>query len=79
MKAVILADGLGTRRSEETVVRPMPMVEIGGPPILWHILKIYSCCGMTGAQIADERVAPLGRRSKVDSRQNTISTISPRL
>lgn len=42
MKAVILAGGLGTRLSEETVVRPKPMVEIGGKPILWHIMKIYS-------------------------------------
>jgi glucose-1-phosphate cytidylyltransferase len=57
MKAVILAGGLGTRLSEETVVRPKPMVEIGGRPILWHILKIYSqhgindfiiCCGYKG-------------------------------
>jgi glucose-1-phosphate cytidylyltransferase len=42
MKAVILAGGLGTRISEETQVRPKPMIEIGGKPILWHILKIYS-------------------------------------
>ncbi len=42
MKAVILAGGLGTRLSEETQVRPKPMVEIGGKPILWHILKIYA-------------------------------------
>ena len=42
MKAVILAGGLGTRLSEETVIRPKPMVEIGGKPILWHIMKIYS-------------------------------------
>lgn len=42
MKAVILAGGLGTRISEETAVRPKPMVEIGGKPILWHIMKIYS-------------------------------------
>lgn len=57
MKAVILAGGLGTRISEETTVRPKPMVEIGGKPILWHILKIYSahgindfviCCGYKG-------------------------------
>lgn len=54
MKAVILAGGLGSRLSEETDVRPKPMVEIGGMPILWHIMKIYShygvvdfiiCCG----------------------------------
>ena len=57
MKAVILAGGLGTRLSEETTVRPKPMVEIGGRPILWHIMKIYSaygindfiiCCGYKG-------------------------------
>jgi len=57
MKAVILAGGLGTRLSEETSTRPKPMVEIGGKPILWHILKMYShhgvndfviCCGYKG-------------------------------
>ena len=42
MKAVILAGGLGTRLSEETTIKPKPMVEIGGMPILWHILKSYS-------------------------------------
>ncbi|MDC0613675.1 glucose-1-phosphate cytidylyltransferase [Akkermansiaceae bacterium] len=46
MKAVILAGGLGTRLSEETVLKPKPMVEIGGSPILWHILKIYSSHGI---------------------------------
>ena len=46
MKAVILAGGMGTRLSEETVIRPKPMVEIGGHPILWHIMKIYSCFGI---------------------------------
>lgn len=46
MKAVILAGGLGTRLSEETVLRPKPMVEIGGMPILWHIMKIYSSYGV---------------------------------
>ena len=46
MKAVILAGGLGSRLSEETTVRPKPMVEIGGHPILWHILKIYSHYGI---------------------------------
>jgi len=45
MKVVILAGGLGTRLAEETVVRPKPMVEIGGRPILWHIMKIYSHFG----------------------------------
>lgn len=62
MKAVILAGGLGTRLSEETVVKPKPMVEIGGMPILWHIMKIYShygiddfiiCCGYKGYMIKE--------------------------
>ncbi len=57
MKAVILAGGLGTRISEETHLKPKPMIEIGGKPILWHIMKIYSyhgindfiiCCGYKG-------------------------------
>ena len=57
MKAVILAGGLGTRLSEETSLRPKPMVELGGKPILWHIMKMYSahgindfviCCGYKG-------------------------------
>ena len=46
MKAVILAGGLGTRISEETTLRPKPMVEIGGKPILWHVMKIYSAYGI---------------------------------
>jgi len=46
MKAVILAGGLGTRLSEETILKPKPMVEIGGKPILWHIMKIYSFYGI---------------------------------
>lgn len=62
MKAVILAGGLGTRLSEETLIRPKPMVEIGGKPILWHILKMYSnhgindfviCCGYKGYLIKE--------------------------
>jgi glucose-1-phosphate cytidylyltransferase len=62
MKAVILAGGLGTRLSEETSTRPKPMVEIGGKPILWHILKMYShhgihdfviCCGYKGYMIKE--------------------------
>jgi glucose-1-phosphate cytidylyltransferase len=57
MKAVILAGGLGTRISEETHLRPKPMIEIGGRPILWHLMKVYSahgindfviCCGYKG-------------------------------
>jgi len=47
MKAVILAGGLGTRISEESVIRPKPMIEIGGKPILWHIMKIYTNHGIT--------------------------------
>ena len=46
MKVVILAGGYGTRLSEETRVRPKPMVEIGKHPILWHIMKIYSAHGL---------------------------------
>ncbi|MEP6480447.1 MAG: glucose-1-phosphate cytidylyltransferase [Rhodoglobus sp.] len=62
MKAVILAGGLGTRLSEETSVRPKPMVEIGGMPILWHIMKLYAghgihefviCCGYKGYVIKE--------------------------
>ena len=62
MKAVILAGGLGTRLSEETASRPKPMVDIGGMPILWHIMKMYShyglnefivCCGYKGYLIKE--------------------------
>ena len=60
MKVVILAGGLGTRISEETDLRPKPLVEIGGKPIIWHIMKMYEaagmidfiiCCGYKGWQI----------------------------
>ena len=62
MKAVILAGGYGTRISEESGIRPKPMVEIGGKPILWHVMKIYSaygindfiiCCGYKGYMIKE--------------------------
>src|ERR1700736_222358 len=62
MKAVILAGGLGTRISEETTSRPKPMVELGGRPVLWHIMKTYStygindfivCCGYKGYVIKE--------------------------
>jgi glucose-1-phosphate cytidylyltransferase len=59
MKAVILAGGLGTRITEETAVRPKPMVEIGGRPILWHIMKLFSAHGV------DEFVICLGYRGYV--------------
>lgn len=47
MKAIILAGGVGSRLSEETLLRPKPMVEIGGAPMLWHLMKLYSACGVT--------------------------------
>src|SRR5664280_2518975 len=62
MKVVILAGGLGTRISEESYLKPKPMIEIGGKPILWHIMKIYSahgandfviCCGYKGYVIKE--------------------------
>jgi len=62
MKAVILAGGLGTRISEESYLKPKPMIEVAGKPILWHILKIYShhginefiiCCGYKGYVIKE--------------------------
>ncbi len=59
MKAVILAGGLGSRLSEETVARPKPMVEIGGKPILWHILNIFSCYGV------NEFIIAVGYRAEV--------------
>ena len=46
MKAVILAGGFGTRITEESITRPKPMVEIGGRPILWHLMKVYSSFGI---------------------------------
>ena len=52
MKAVILAGGLGTRFSEETALRPKPMIEVGGKPILWHIMKIYAAYNITEFIIA---------------------------
>jgi glucose-1-phosphate cytidylyltransferase len=59
MKAVILAGGYGTRLTEESAVRPKPMVEIGGKPILWHIMKIYSAYGI------DDFVVCCGYKSEV--------------
>ena len=59
MKAVILAGGFGTRLSEETTTRPKPMVEIGGKPILWHIMNIYAACNVT------EFIIALGYKAEV--------------
>ena len=59
MKTVILAGGLGTRLAEETAVRPKPMVEIGGRPILWHIMNIYAAHGFR------EFVVALGYKGEV--------------
>jgi glucose-1-phosphate cytidylyltransferase len=59
MKVVILAGGMGSRLSEETGLRPKPMVEIGGRPILWHIMNIYAACGFT------EFIIALGYKSEV--------------
>lgn len=84
MKAVILAGGLGTRLSEETSLRPKPMVEIGGQPILWHIMKTYSsygvndfiiCCGYKGYLIKEYFANYFLRRSDVtfDMRFNQMS------
>lgn len=84
MKAVILAGGMGTRIAEESHLRPKPMIEIGGRPILWHIMKLYSCHGI------DEFVICLGYRGymikeyfanyvlhnsdvTIDARRNTIT------
>ena len=83
MKAVILAGGLGTRISEETSVRPKPMVEIGGKPILWHIMKIYTahnitnfiiCLGYKGYQIKEYFINYFHHMSDVsiDIKKNTI-------
>ena len=86
MKAVILAGGFGTRLSEETAVRPKPMVEIGGRPILWHIMKIYSaygindfiiCCGYMGYKIKEYFANYYLHMSDVtfDMRFNQMNTI----
>ena len=89
MKVVILAGGLGTRLAEETEFRPKPMVEIGGKPIIWHIMKIYSfygfndfiiCLGYKGYLIKEYFANYLLHTSDVtfDLRTNTIETHSVR-
>lgn len=83
MKAVLLAGGLGTRLSEETAIRPKPMVEIGGMPILWHIMKMYSahgindfviCSGYKGHVIKDYFASYMMRMTDVtfDLRKNSM-------
>lgn len=83
MKVVILAGGLGTRISEETTIRPKPMVEIGGKPILWHIMKLYShygfhefiiCLGYKGSIIKDYFANYYQEHSDmtIDLKHNTI-------
>ena len=83
MKAVILAGGLGTRIAEETSIKPKPMIEIGGKPILWHIMKIYSvygindfiiCCGYKGYLIKEYFANYFLHMSDVtfDMKQNTM-------
>jgi glucose-1-phosphate cytidylyltransferase len=89
MKAVILAGGSGTRLSEETQARPKPMIEIGGKPILWHIMKLYSahgvndfviCCGYKGYMIKEYFANYFLHTSDVtfDMRQDRIEVHSRR-
>lgn len=89
MKAVILAGGLGTRLSEETAFRPKPMVEIGGKPMLWHIMKMYSahgindfiiCCGYMGYVIKEYFANYFLHTSDAtfDLRENSIEVLNKR-
>jgi len=86
MKTVLLAGGYGTRISEETEFKPKPMIEIGGKPILWHIMKLFSyfghndfiiCCGYKGYAIKDYFLNYASHMSdvSVDLEKNTFSTI----
>jgi len=86
VKAVILAGGLGTRISEETHLRPKPMIEIGGKPIIWHIMKIYSshgindfiiCCGYKGYVIKEYFLNYFVHMSDVtvDLKENSVSVL----
>ena len=88
MKTVILAGGYGTRLSEETQVIPKPLVEIGGRPILWHIMKLYAhyglndfviCCGYKGHLIKDYFINYLHRNSNItiDLGSNRVEFLSP--
>ena len=87
MKAVILAGGKGTRLSEETLIKPKPMVEIGGKPILWHIMKLYSfyginefiiCCGYKSEYIKDYFINYQYNQQdiRIDLKQKKISLIN---
>ncbi len=84
MKAVILAGGFGTRISEETQIKPKPMIEIGGMPILWHIMKSYSayginefviCCGYKAEAIKDYFLNSFKLENVQDSQSHTEMTI----
>ena len=86
MKVVILAGGLGTRISEESIIKPKPLIEIGGKPIIWHIMKIYShygfndfiiCCGYKGYLIKEffSNYYLHTTDINVDVRKNKISLI----
>ena len=66
-KAVILAGGKGTRLAEETDLRPKPMIEIGGRPILWHIMKTYAAYGSTSSLSALDTRATLSRNTSSTS------------
>ncbi|MGH2651419.1 MAG: sugar phosphate nucleotidyltransferase, partial [Actinomycetota bacterium] len=88
MKVVILAGGLGSRLSEETVVRPKPMVEIGGKPILWHIMGIYAghgyrdfvvACGYKGEAIKEyfRNFYFINTDLVVSLRDGSASTLNP--
>ena len=65
MKVIILAGGFGTRLSEETDIKPKPMVEIGGKPILWHIMKIYSSHGFNNFVILPDTIVTPSLRDTV--------------
>ena len=73
MKTIILAGGLGTRLSEETELRPKPLVEIGGRPILWHIMKLYACHGFNEFSIALGYKGEMIKRFFMDYRLITSS------
>ena len=74
MKAVILAGGLGTRMGDETAARPKPMVEVGGRPIIWHILKIYEAHGITDFVVCAGYAGALDRKStRLNSSHTDIS------